>query len=170
MKAKLHAAFAAIFLAVGIGGSAASPEKQIMSHSAGDDMIVFVKPRTIPTANKQTSAKPITYDLTLSTQSDSVAVTYTLIAPNSALHADSTIINGSSAYPNERIFVEPKSKNWTYRLRFKMPYSAFSQDFCGENELRVQTGDCLFTLPAKKQAKEAEINRAALKIIELNKK
>lgn len=170
MKIPTNSLMAAAMMAIGVAASPASPEKQMVSHSAGDDTIVFVKPRKMPTADKAASSKPITYDVTLSTQTDSVSVTYTLTTKVPTLNTDSTGVNGLRSFANERIYVEPKSKEWVYRLRFKMPSETFRETFCNTDSLELKTGNCTFLLSPKKQTKEAEINRMALKIIELNKK
>ncbi|MDE6534435.1 MAG: hypothetical protein K2K82_00315 [Muribaculaceae bacterium] len=170
MKISLKVLLINAMMALSIAATPANPEKQMVSHSVGDDMVIFVKPRKMPTANKTSSSKPITYDVTLSTQTDSVSVTYTLITKAPTLSADSTGVNGLRSFANERIYVEPKSKEWVYRLRFKMPAETFRETFCSTDSMELKTGNCTFLLPPKKQTKEAEINRMALKIIELNKK
>lgn len=157
-------------MAVSLSALSANPGKLMVSHSVGEDMLVFIKPRKMATADKEGSANPISYDITLSTQTDTIAITYTLTARNASLQADSTFINNSGGFPNERLYAEPKSRNWIYRLRFKMPSEAFRQTFCSDHDLELKTGNCIFRLPAKKQTKAAEINRTALQMIELNKK
>lgn len=150
--------------------SAGSPDKQMVFHTAGDDMLVFVKPRKMAKTAESAAVKPLEYDITLSTQTDSVTVTYTLVTKTSTLQTDSTVINGLIHIPNERIYVEPKSKNWIYRLRFKMAGKDFQQTFCGDAPVELSIDNYRFMIPQSKQPKEAEICRTAVTLIEINKK
>ena len=133
-------------------------------------MLVFVKPRKMAKTTNSSDAKPLEYDITLCSQTDSVAVTYTLITKNTYLQLDSTVINETIHEPNERLYIEPKGKNWVYRLRFKLAQDDFLQTFCGTAQLELRVDDYRFTIPQSKQPKEAEICRTALTLIEMNKK
>ncbi|MDE6145925.1 MAG: hypothetical protein K2F96_06575 [Muribaculaceae bacterium] len=160
----------AVMVLTVLAATAASPDKQIVFHSAGDGMLVFVKPRKMAKTATSSASKPLDYDITLSTQSDTVSVTFTLVSKSASLHIDSTSVNSSLRYVNERLYVEPKSKNWIYRLRFKMPQDDFEATFCGDNPLELSVDNCGFQIPKKKQPKEAEICRTAVNIIEMNRK
>lgn len=139
---------------------AAKPEKQIISYSACDGTLVFIKPRKI---------KGIEYDITLNSTNDSVAVTFTLHAGSTTQQTDSTTVNDSLRFANERIYVEPESKGWRYRLRFRMSAEEFGNTFCKPGILSLTIGDSRFANSEKAQRKEAEICLMAKTLMELNK-
>lgn len=163
-------AFIGAYLVGCMLAAAADSDKQFVFHSNGADMLVFIKPRKIPATKKGLKTKPLSYDITISTQIDSITVAYTLISPSSSMPTDSIFINNTYSYANEKIYIEPKSKNWEYRLRCKLPIEDFRKTFCCDQTMNINIGDYEFLLPNSKQQKEAEINRKALQMIELNKK
>lgn len=144
--------------------------KHFVSHSSGEGMVVFIKPRKMAKAPSSAAVKPLIYDITLNTLSDTVAVTYTLIARSPSLQIDSTALNNSLKYPNERIFIEPKSNKWIYRLRFKMSEEDFKNSFCDNSALELKVDNCAFIIPEAKKPKEADIFKTTLTLINLNKK
>lgn len=149
---------------------AGNPDKQMVFHTAGDDMLVFIKPRKMEISADCPAIKPLQYDITLSTQTDSVAITCTIVTKNANLQTDSTLVNGYLKIPNERLYIEPKGKNWIYRLRYKMANEDFKQAFCNSPKVELCFDKCKFIIPAKKQPAESEICRTALTLIEKNKK
>lgn len=121
-------------------------------------------------APSSAAVKPLLYDITLNTLSDTITVTYTLIAKSPSLQIDSTAINNSMKFPNERIFIEPKSNKWIYRLRFNMSDEDFKNSFCDNSALELNVDNCSFIIPEAKKPKEADIFKTTLTLISLNKK
>lgn len=149
----------------------ANPSKQIISHLFDEGLVAFVKPRKMPKSTGSTAVKPLVYDITMNTLSDSVSVTCTVVTPLAPLEGDSARVNGTRAYETERIYVTPVKKNWENRVRFSMPVADFEQTFgASDSDLNISFGGSGFLLPAKKQKNEAEVCRMLINMINLNRK
>ena len=152
----LWLATATVFAAV-----ASKPDKHIISYSTDEGTLVFIKPRKL---------QALEYDITLNSTNDSVAVTYTLRTPTTALSTDSTTVNDSLRFANERIYVEPDSKGWRYRLKFRMSANEFANTFCQPHALSLTVGGLRFANSIKAQSRESAICLTAQTISRLNKK
>lgn len=147
-----------------------NPDKEVISNIFPDGTTAFVKPRKMPKVKDSAAIKPMEYDVTMSTVTDSVSVTGTVVTGISPLATDSVVINDEIVFPIERIYVEPKSGKWVNRVRFYMPNDSFINSFCGESPLKVSFGECVFELSEKKLKEESVVYKRALEIIKMNKR
>jgi len=148
---------------------AGNPAKEIITYAFDEGTVAFVKPQKMPPAANSSARKPLVYDITMNTVSDSVSVTCTVISVDGPLAECPATVCDSLTYAVERIYVEPEKKAWTNRLRFKLPMADFSNTFARDGRLTVAFGAYVFELNAKTQKNRSEICRAALQIIELNR-
>lgn len=107
--------------------AAPTPLKKLQVLVRQEGAVVFVKPDKMPCI--QGAGKPMEYDWTMTTLSDSVFITFTVRADR-PLAVDSLYFSwgepqvsiGSSV---SRIYAEPKGKYWNIRLRSGMTASEF---------------------------------------------
>lgn len=148
---------------------AENPSKEIITYAFDEGTVAFIKPQKMPPAANSPARKPLVYDITMNTLSDSVSVTCTVISVAEPIENCSATVCDSLTYAVERIYVEPEKKAWTHRLRFKMPVGDFSGTFARAGKLTIAFGPYSFELNGKKQKGRSEICRAAMQIIELNR-
>lgn len=159
-----------ILLATTVSAHAGDPAKQIMSNVFPDGIMAYIKPRKMPKADNSAAVKPLDYDITLTSISDTILVAATVITQSHVLKADSVVVCDSLAYPLEYIYSKPKSNTWINRVRFAIPENKFAQTFGHDGSVSLKYGNCSFLLPPKKQKKEAEVCRLALEIISSNQR
>lgn len=103
--------------------------KHLQVKTTPDGTVVFIKPQTMKKSQNSTALKDMEYDIVLTSFSDSIMMTATLIT-SEPLKLDSIeIIDGNyvvDKYPIEKIYVEPSNKNWVSRVRFYMPEQSFN--------------------------------------------
>ncbi len=148
---------------------AGNPSKEIITYAFDEGTVAFVKPQKMSPAANSSARKPLVYNITMNTVSDSVSVTCTVISVGGPLEECTATVCDSLTYEVERIYVEPEEKAWTNRLRFRLPIGDFNGTFARDGRLTVAFGAYGFELNVKKQKDRSEICRAALQIIELNR-
>lgn len=100
---------------------------ELVVKSTYDAMVVFAKPTKMSKKKGSAALKDLEYDITATTVCDSIGVTASVITAT-PLVLDSVCVEcgvQSLKYSLERIFVEPKGKNWLSRIRFYIPMRDF---------------------------------------------
>lgn len=107
--------------------NAKDPSSALVVKSTADAMVVFAKPTKMSKKKGSAALKDLEYDITALTLCDSISVTASVITATPLVLDSVSVESGVQCckYSLERIFVEPKGKNWLSRIRFYIPMSDF---------------------------------------------
>ena len=96
--------------------------------SSPDVTVVFVKPASMPRYGESEAKSDMSYDLTLTSRSDSISFTASIFTMSPAVIDSVLIAYGDSCvlFPVEKIFIEPDGSKWQNRLRVYIPKDVFN--------------------------------------------
>lgn len=151
------------------------PMKHLEVLATSEGVVVFAKPSKIPCIGGNT--KNLEFDLTLSTLSDSVSFTCTVIG-ESQLQIDNIRFSYTTPLSTDSIFgccaeliyAEPKGDKWAYRLRALLSYDEFNSIVESGNSPVVTISPYSFQLRPSAWRDRRIIFRTATEIINQNKK
>lgn len=159
-----------LFMLVPLCAAALRPMKHMEVMVRPDGAVVFVKPRSMLCV--QGGKKAMEYDVTMSTLADSAFFTCTVMTDAPAGIDSVAFRSGSGAgvtLPAERIYAEPKSDRWVYRLRCALDSAAFA-DFSSSAEAPcVEAGGKVYRHKQATWNDCREVFKLAKEIIDRNK-
>lgn len=166
-----------IFILVGLAQmNGGNPSNEILTKNTPDGTVIFIKPQKMKRCDGIGVLKDLEYDIVLASLSDSVSFTATLIT-EAPLKLDSVHVSNpgfNAMYPIERLYVEPKGKNWESRVRFYMNIIDFTELALKPGYMSLQWGTQpkapLYRHNSKKWEKFRSVYNFACKVLEQNKR
>lgn len=149
--------------------------KHVFTKTTPDGTVVFIKPHKIKRDGTTQVLKDMECDIVLTTFSDTVTFTATLITPQ-PIPFDSVEVsvgNFNSYFPVEKLYIEPTGDNWSSRVRFYTSVSDFTRLYDTSGILRVKWGNNYiapsYILKDKDWNKRRQIYKFAFDVISHNK-
>lgn len=149
--------------------------KHVFTKTTPDGTVVFVKPHKIKRDGTTQALKDMECDIVLTTFSDTVTFTVSLITPQpiSFDSVEVSVGNFNSYFPVEKLYIEPIGDNWSSRVRFYTPVSDFTRLYNTSGILRFKWGynDTApsYILNDKDWNKRRQVYRFAFDVISHNK-
>lgn len=150
-----------------------NPMKKLEVMIRADGAVVFVKPAKMPCVTG--GGKAMEFDWTMTTLTDSVSLTYTIVCETS-LPVDSVrfVWNTPERYSfscaTEKIYEEPKGDKWVYRRRALLSKDEFDRLARSPLPPDVEAGNYIFRMKSSQWKDCALIYNTAIEIINRNKK
>lgn len=145
--------------------------KFYVSFKTNQGTLYFIRPQSI----YHSSTGYFVYDITASSQSDSLTLNFSYYDP-ALLESDSLLLDLGSrmcASPLTKLFVEAGRKNWHYRMssRFSLndTEAFFAQSDPPSIQISCKTKKLLLKPKASKWKKYSSLNRRIFHLIRLNK-
>ncbi len=109
--------------------SSAGVGKMFIQRNSSRGNLVYIFEQKMGSNSKVNSIKNIKYDYTYLSDPDSVTFLSTIVLKNPATSDSIIFSNKNLTYssPTDIIFVEPKGKNFTYRLRARLPFRTWKE-------------------------------------------
>lgn len=149
----------------------AKPLDGLRTLVSSDGAVVFVRPQTMDCISG--GGKPLDYDWTISTMSDTVSFTFSVVT-ETPVDLDSLSLlspgNGRFERPLEKLYAEPKGSRWIYRMRAPFSLGDFAEISGTEDAPVLKLKGLPYSYRIKKWQECKAVYNLALNIIKENKK